>query len=334
MSLVVHPHFHRRYTGVTRHVETVVPALAREMETRAIGWHLGSALPWIRWGELLGRLRREPVVWHAHRYNEMVVGMLLRLLGWQVRLVFTRHTSRAPSGFTRWLAHHADAVVSLTSVVARAMGMPSTIVGHGVDLERFQPPMDRDEAWRTLGQGGRYGVGVVGRIREEKGQGDFIEAIKPLLPAHPEWKAVLVGLAKSTERQWVESLCEGLGDRLVLAGEQREIQGWYQGLSILVNPSHMEGYSLVNVEAMASGCCVVTSRLEHFEDMLEHGRTGFFFEPGDVKGMRELLDTLMRDPGRAREVGRNAAEHARSRFGIEHEARALRTLYDSLLKRV
>ena len=32
-ALVVHPHFHRRYTGITRHVENVVPELARELES-------------------------------------------------------------------------------------------------------------------------------------------------------------------------------------------------------------------------------------------------------------------------------------------------------------
>lgn len=331
MSLVIHPHFHRRYTGVTRHVENVVPELARELETRAIGSHLGPSLPRIRWGELLGRIRREPVVWHAHRNNEMLVGMLLRLLGRQVKLVFTRHTSKAPSSFTRWLAGSADALVALTSEVEEAMAMPSTIVGHGIDLGRFQPPVDREEAWRKLGLGGRYGVGVVGRIRKEKGQGDFIEAIRPLLPAYPDWKAVLVGLAKGPEKQWVEALREGLGDRLVLAGEQSVIQPWYQGISILVHPSYLEGYSLVHVEAMASGCCVVASRLKYLDTLIEHGRTGFFFEPGDVKGMRELLDMLMREPERTRAVGRNAAEHARSHFGIEHEAHALRDLYMSLL---
>ena len=109
------------------------------------------------------------------------------------------------------------------------------------------------------------------------------------------------------------------------------IEPWYQGLSILVHPSYLEGYSLVHVEAMASGCCVVASRLKYLDTLIEHGRTGFFFEPGDVKGMRELLDMLMREPERAREVGRNAAEHARSRCGIEHEAHALRDLYLSLL---
>ncbi|WP_224370898.1 glycosyltransferase family 4 protein [Hyalangium versicolor] len=332
MSLVIHPHFHRRYTGVSRHVENVVPELARELETRIIGSHLGSSMPRIRWGELLGRIRREPVVWHAHRNNELLVGVLLRLLGRQVKLVFTRHTARAPTAYTRWLARSADALVALTNEVAEAMAMPSTIVGHGVDLGRFQPPVDRDEAWRKLGFGGRYGVGVVGRIRKEKGQGDFIEAIRPLLPVYPEWRAVLVGLAKGPDKQWVDSLSDGLGERLVLAGEQSVIQPWYQGFTLLVHPSYVEGYSLVHVEAMASGCCVVASRLKYLDTLIEHGRTGFFFEPGDVKGLRELLDMLMREPERAREVGRNAAEHARTRCGIEHEAHALRDLYLSLLR--
>jgi mannosyltransferase len=333
MSLVIHPHFHRRATGVTRHVESVVPRLAKELETRAIGAHLSEALPRIRWGELLSRLRREPVIWHAHRNNELLAGLLLRLLGRKVKLVFTRHTSKAPSAYTRWLARRADALVALTSEVKESMALPSSIVGHGIDLERFQPPTDRQEAWRKLGLGGRYGIGVVGRIRKEKGQGDFIEAIRPLLPNQPEWKAVLVGLAKGAEQQWIASLLEGLGEHVVLAGEQAVIQPWYQGLSILVHPSYFEGYSMVHMEAMASGCCVVASHLKYLDALIEHGRTGFFFEPGDAKGLRELLDMLMRDPKRAQEVGQNAAEHARSRFGIEHEAHALHDLYRSLLNR-
>jgi mannosyltransferase len=333
MSLVIHPHFHRRATGVTRHVESVVPKLARELETRAIGSNLSDTVPRIHWSELFNRLRNEPIIWHAHRNNELLAGLLLRLLGQNVKLVFTRHTSKPPSAYTRWLARSADALVALTSDVKEAMALPSTIVGHGIDLERFHPPEDREEAWRKLGQGGRYGIGVVGRIRQEKGQGDFIEAVRPLLSEHPEWKGVLVGLVKRAQQQWVTSLLEGLENRLVLTGEQPVIQPWYQGLSILVQPSYYEGYGLVHLEAMASGCCVVASRLKHVEAWIEHGQTGFLFEPGDVKGLREVLDMLMRDPRCATQVGQNAAEHARSRFGIEHEAQALRELYLSLLNR-
>ena len=335
MTLVVHPHFHKRYTGVTRHVESVVPALTRDTgsETRVIGAGLSRGLPRITWPELLRRARTEPVVWHAHRNNELLAGMVVKLLGRQVQLVFTRHSATAPSGFTRFLCRGADALVSLTRHMAEVVALPSTVIGHGIDLTRFHPPADRDEAWRRLGQGGRYGVGVVGRIRKEKGQGDFVEAVRPLLPEHPEWRAVLVGLAKGADLDWVNGLRAGLEDRVSLAGEQSVIEPWFQGMTVLVQASYSEGYSLVIVEAMASGCCVVTSKLPHLDALIEHGRTGFFFEPGDVKTMRELLAMLMREPGRAREVGRNAAEEARCRYGVEHEARALGDLYRALVGR-
>jgi mannosyltransferase len=78
---------------------------------------------------------------------------------------------------------------------------------------------------------------------------------------------------------------------------------------------------------------VVASKLPYLDTLIEHGRTGFFFEPGDTKGLRDLLDMLMRDPKRAEETGRNAAEHARSRCGIEHEAKALTELYRDLLSK-
>ncbi|WIG98190.1 glycosyltransferase family 4 protein [Myxococcus sp. SDU36] len=329
MTLIVHPHFHHRYTGVTRHVETVVPALVRDSgsETRVIGSGLSEGLPRITWPELLRRLRREPVVWHAHRNNELLVGMLLKLLGREVRLVFTRHTSMAPSGFTRFIARGADALVSLTKQVADVIALPSTVVSHGIDLTRFHPPEDRDAAWRKLGLGGRYGIGVIGRIRKEKGQGDFVQAIRPLLPQHPDWQPVLVGLAKGPDLDWLNQQMAGIESRIALPGEQSVIEPWYQGLSVLVHPSYAEGYSLVHVEAMASGCCVVASKLPYLDTLIEHGRTGFFFEPGDVQGLRALLDMLMREPERAREVGRNAAEEARRRCGVEHEARALADVY-------
>src|SRR5262245_6586559 len=137
MTLIVHPHFHKRYTGVTRHVESVVPALATADETRVIGSGLTEALPRITWGELIRRSHQEPIVWHAHRNNELLAGMLLKLLGGKVRLVFTRHTSVAPTSFTRWIARGADALVSLTNQISEVIALPSTVISHGIDLTRF-----------------------------------------------------------------------------------------------------------------------------------------------------------------------------------------------------
>ena len=115
MSLVVHPHFHRRRTGVTAHTELVVTELARTSETRALGELLAARVPRITWGELWRRLRTEPLVWHAHRNNELLVGLLLRLLGREVRLVYTRHGGGRPGRFTRLLARQAERLVTLNA---------------------------------------------------------------------------------------------------------------------------------------------------------------------------------------------------------------------------
>ena len=49
--------------------------------------------------------------------------------------------------------------------------------------------------------------------------------------------------------------------------------------------------------------------------------------------LREHLRLLLREPERARAVGRAAAEEARARFGVAHEAQALWRVYQEALGR-
>lgn len=329
MTLVVHPHFHTRRSGATTHIETVVEALAPSFEAKAIGSALTEETARIGWGELLSRSLREDVVWHAHRNHELLVGLLLRAISRRVRLVFTRHSVSEASPFTRWIARRADRVVSLTGEVAHKLGVASTIVGHGIDLERFHPPHDRREALHSLGIIAPFAVGVVGRIRPDKGQGDFVDALAPLLEALPQWAALGIGLVKDKDQAFLDSLRPRA--RVQWVPEQPDIERWFRGLTVVVQPSHEESYSLVLVEAMASGCCVVAARMPHYPELIDDGRTGFLYPPGDVEALRRILRDLMANPARAEEVGRAAAEDARRRFGAEHEAQALAALYRGLL---
>lgn len=306
---------------------SIIPALRSYVDARGLGSMLPQSIPRARVSEILGRAGREPVIWHAHRNNELLLGVVLRLLRRKLRVVFTRHGSYPPSRFTQWIGRWADALITLNPENASWMPMPSTVIPHGLDLTRFAPPLDRRVAWERLGLGGRRGIGVVGRVRVNKGQADFVDAIAPLIPKFPEWRAVLVGLAKGPDVPWAKSLQQKTGGRLTLAGDQKDVVPWYQGLSILVNPSHGESFGLTLIEGMATGCCVVASRLYHVPDLIEDGRTGYLFPGRDVKALGDLLQMLMREPHRAEEVGRNAAEAARARFGIDREARAITEVY-------
>ncbi len=329
-SLVVHAHMHSRRTGVTTHVESVMPGLLEVMEVGWVGDTIQSDVPRMSWPAVRRRARLAPVALHVHRNKEMLAGLLLRAMGAELRIVYTRHSAGTPGRLTRWLMRRADVVVSLTREMARRLPVESVVIPHGVDLRRFSPVRDREAAWAALGFGGELGMGVVGRVRPDKGQGDLVEAAAPILSAHPRWRLLVVGSTKG-ERRFASKLSDAAGPSLCLAGERSDMERVYRGLSVVVHPSRSEGFGLVLLEAIASGCCVVAARSGGAAEIIRDGETGFLFEPGDVPALRAVLEKLMADPDLADEVGRRAAREAAARFSSVAEMGALARIYGELL---
>ncbi len=329
--LVVHPHFHPRRTGVTAHTELIVPALAAHHEARVAGSAvLSSALPRITLAQVLDRAKQEPVVWHAHRNNELLTGLWLRARRPKLKVVATSHAGYPPGRYSRFLYRRADALVTLNDVCAQWVHCPSRVIHHGVDLERFRPPADRAQAFTSLGLPGRHAVGVVGRVRAAKGQGDFAAAMQPLWAPWPDWSGALVGLVKPAEQRWAEGLAQQSGGRLQLLGERGDVVPVYQGLSVLVHPSYQEAFSMVLIEAMACGVCVIASALPHVPQVVTDGKTGLLFPPGDVGALRAQLQRVLSNPTLAAQLGAAAADEARRRFGVAAEAQALSEVYASV----
>lgn len=329
--LVVHPHLHLRYTGVTRHLETVLPLLGRSVEARTLGWAVDGALPRIERAELLRRAASGPLVWHAHRVNELLSGLWLRARRPRVRVVFTRHAVGRPSGLTRWAAARADARISVSPEAARDLGLGSEVVLHGVDLRRFSPPADRAAAWARLGIGGTHGLGVVGRIRPDKGVGELLDAAAPVLRRHPGWRLVLIGAVGRAHQGWLEERRARAGGALHLAGEQREVEAWYRGLSVVVSPSHEESFGLVRAEALASGCCLVATRLNALDQALTDRKDALLYRAGDVAALGAALEEVCAAPALAESLGREGAAFAARTLDAEAEAAQLLRVYRALV---
>ncbi len=334
VPLIVHPHLHPRRTGVTRHVETVVPLLARELEVLTWGQSLQGPLPRATFGELWRRLRRTRAVWHAHRNNELLVGLLLRLVHPAMRVIFTRHSATRPGLWTRMLAGRADRVVGLSADAERYFPGAVQVVPHGVDVARFRPPASEEERQRaraSLGLSPGPALAVVGRVRPEKGQGDLAAALSKMDPSVlAGWQVVMVGRVAPEHRAFAEGLRATLQGRapLHLLHERPGIEEAFRAFDVVVQPSRSEGYSLVVLEAMASGCCVLsTESVPASRAAIDHGRTGFLYRTGDIEALRSLLAEVLSRPARIREVGAAASATIRERHGLEHEARRLAEIY-------
>src|SRR5207342_3073993 len=109
--------------------------------------------------------RRNPVIWHARRNNEMIAGVLLRWLGWPLKLVFTSAAQRHHSWITRWLMGRMDAIIATNEVSASFLRGPATVIAHGVDTDRYAPPPNRAAAFTEAALPGRYAIGCFGRVR-------------------------------------------------------------------------------------------------------------------------------------------------------------------------
>ena len=157
-------------------------------------------------------------IWHARRNNEMLVGLLLkRVLRQPLRLVFTSAAQRRHTRWTKFLLRQMDAVIAASPFAANSLEVPHQVILHGVDADRFRPPMDKGAAWKATGLPGRYGIGVTGRIRHQKGTDLFVEAMCRLLPTHPDWTAVILGRVTSNNRGFADSLKR----RIAEAGRRR-----------------------------------------------------------------------------------------------------------------
>jgi mannosyltransferase len=338
LQLIV-PNLHRRYSGVTATNRMVAPKLAKMFRAAWLGSDAPDGIARMGLADLLSLWRRRtPLIWHARRNDEMIVGVLLRALGWPLKLVFTSAAQRHHTWITRWLIRRMDAVIATSEISASFLKREATVVMHGIDTDAYTPPEDRAAAFAESGLPGRYAIGCFGRVRAQKGSDVFVEAMCRLLPRYPEFSAVMVGAIVPEQQPFASVLREridaaGLQSRIAVTGELaiEEVQRWYQRLTIYAFTSRNEGFGLTLIEAMAAGAALVASRAGAAERVVEDGVTGVLIPPGDADALVAALEPLMCDPASAVAMGQRARARVLEKFSLYREASAIANVYSRLI---
>jgi mannosyltransferase len=337
VQLIV-PNLHRRYSGVTATNRMVAPKLARMYRAAWLGPHAPDGIARMGVRDLAKLWRRPtPLIWHARRNDEMIAGLLLRALGWPLKLVFTSAAQRHHKRLTRWLIRQMDAVIATSDLSASYLKRAAKVVMHGVDTNLYAPPADRAATFAEAKLPGRYAIGCFGRVRAQKGTDVFVEAMCRLLPRYPDFTAVIVGAIVPEQQGFADGLkreieAAGLQARIVMTGELaiEEVQRWYRRLTIYAFTSRNEGFGLTLIEAMASGAALVAARAGAAEFVVEDGVTGVLTPPDDVDALVTALEPLMRDPASAGAMGARARARVEEKFSLDAEANAIAGVYHTI----
>lgn len=328
---VIIPNLSLRYSGGTAVNRTIAPLIAKKLDAVWFGPDAPPGIRRLTLGDLLALRFRPPArhkvrIWHARRNVEMLAGLLLKWLGWRFALIFNSAGQRRHSRYTRFLIAQMDEIIATSEISASFLERPATVIHHGIDLETYRPPEDRAKSFAATGLPGKYGVGVFGRVRKQKGIDLFVAAMLRLLPKYPDFTAVIVGLITADNAPFVDKLkkdieAAGLSERIRFLGELpiEEVPAWYQRISIYVFASRVEGFGLTMLEAMAAGNAVVATRAGAAELVIEDRVTGVLAPTGDVEALTESLEPLMRAPEQIDGIGARARARVMDAFNRVRE---------------
>ena len=339
---VVIPNLKKRYSGGTAINRTIAPLIGKRCGAVWFGPDRPEGIEDLSLGGLLKLRSRPPKrrparIWHARRNTEMLLGLVLKALGWRLKLIFNSAGQRRKSRYTDFLIARMDAVIATSETSASFVRRGTTVIHHGIDIDTYRPPENRLAAFAATGLPGIYGIGTFGRLRRQKGSDLFVEAMCRLLPKYPDFTAVLVGHVSVDNLPLVEKLKQriaaaGLAERIRFLGELPidEVPLWYQRISIYVFASRVEGFGLTMLEAMAAGDAVVATRAGAAEIVIADGDTGVLAPIDDVEALVAAIEPLMRNPERIAAMGARARARVERGFSREREVDEIVAVYRRL----
>lgn len=162
---------------------------------------------------------------------------------------------------------------------------------------------------------------MISNLHESKGIFDYLELIKDLAKEYPNIKGLLIGAEGRTKV--VELLNHinrlGINDHFEYVGPKYGAEKIVEirQADILIHPTKNEAWGLVILEAMALGLPVISTKEGSIPVMIKNGYNGYLVEKGDVKKMFEHVSSLINDPAKKRELGKNSKKIFESRFTCE-----------------
>lgn len=175
----------------------------------------------------------------------------------------------------------------------------------------------------------------VGHLAWRKGQLVLARAFAQIAARHPQWSLQLAGedYDGETGRQILQLARDcRLEGRIQLMGERTDAAVLMSRAAIYVQPSFWEALGLALQEAMFCGCACIGSRAGGIPELVEDGKTGLLFDPGNVAQLAQALEQLIQHADRRGIYGQAAAASIHER-GMTAEQMVQRHLhlYETIL---
>jgi rhamnosyl/mannosyltransferase len=271
----------------------------------------------------------------------MMLPSVPRVITWHADIFRHRAALAVYRPFLRRAAETAPAIIAATEAHVRNSPILSSlpdrsrirIIPFGFDLDRFTRPAPGLAALRQR-HPGRL-VFSLGRHVYYKG---FDVLLKALAAMPADIALILGGTGPLTPELKALAGSLGISARVHFAGliGEEALPAYFQLCDVFCLPavSRAEAFGIVQVEAMASGRPVVSTRLGNGVDLVNRdGETGLTVEPGDPAALAAALAALLDDPQRALRLGSRGRQRALAEYGLGQMVERTFETYRAVLAR-
>lgn len=170
-------------------------------------------------------------------------------------------------------------------------------IGNGVDPSRFDPERigDGRAMRRQLGiPEDAFVVGIIARMVQEKGVGEFLRAAVHVAKNNPRVCFLMVGERLSSDHAGnvagdFEQASAVLANRLILTGARSDVPELLAAMDVFCLPSWREGMPRTIIEAMMMGKPVVATNIRGSREEVVAGETGYLVSTRDPQALAEAF---------------------------------------------
>jgi glycosyltransferase involved in cell wall biosynthesis/GT2 family glycosyltransferase len=209
-------------------------------------------------------------------------------------------------------------------------GIEVSVTPNGVDLDRFHPnPRIRSGMRQGRGLSDEPLAVFVGGDWTHKGLALSIQALAGVQARGRDLHLWVIGAGDQSR---FSALAQKLGVASVVSffGTRDDVESFLAAADIFILPSQYEAFSLVTLEAAASGLPVIMPALNGASEVVGDNEAGLLVET-TAESVGAALARLVDDTDLRNRLGRQARKRA-TRYGWEPSIEAVSRLYFSLLR--
>ena len=285
---------------------------------------------------------------HTHDFYTNVFGMAGSwLAGTPVRIASRRETAGCHTKAQKFVERRAYQISH--AIVTNAEAVSRHLIDEGVRAnkivtiynslkhERVSPRHGHEEIFKLLNLPPdchcRFVTIVANLSNRVKDHPTFLRAARRVRLAVPEARFILAGSGSLMDETRALAKEYGLESDVFFIGRCEQVADLLSISDVCALSSVAEGFSNSILEYMGAGRPVVATNVGGAREAIIEGKTGYLAPPGDDEQMAARIIELLRNPDRARAMGRYGQQIVEQKFSPAAQLAQTEQLYDRLLAR-